>query len=383
MNLLAPFGFYGWGNIGDEATLQGFGRLVARSPQRFRVWLGSRNPRHTARVEPSFRYFHAERRDWRRWWAKRRTSAAVVAGGTPIMDCHGDYPFCELVPLIEEAHKRGRQIIFVGSGTERLQRDESRRIMANRIAPIVRYWTVRNELDRARLLEYGVPDERVCVAADMAWLLDPVSLDWGREQIRSWGIKTSGPLIGVNLVNQKPVPSLYPHLFDTVAEFLDNLIKTHGATILFLANDVKDIPGFDRSTALRTIAAMKYRDRTYLAPNEYLPPQKMMSLIANCNAIVSMRYHFCLFSALQGVPFLALQRSDKVSDLCWDLNWPFGTKLDDLEVGDLIPMYEALVMQGSAAVNHLRLRSTALRERACRNWAALEALHVRTELVNA
>ena len=92
MNLLAPFGFYGWGNIGDEATLQGFARLVARSPHRFRVWVGSHNPRHTARVEPSFRYFHHPFSDWTRRWANYRTSAVVVAGGTPIMDCHGDWP---------------------------------------------------------------------------------------------------------------------------------------------------------------------------------------------------------------------------------------------------------------------------------------------------
>ena len=46
----------------------------------------------------------------------------------------------------------------------------------------------------------------------------------------------------------------------------------------------------------------------------------MMSLIANCRLTLGMRYHFCLFSALQDVPFVALQRSDKVADLCWDLD---------------------------------------------------------------
>ena len=50
MNLVAPFGFYGWGNIGDEATLQGFARLMAGSPPKPRVWVASQNPRHTARA---------------------------------------------------------------------------------------------------------------------------------------------------------------------------------------------------------------------------------------------------------------------------------------------------------------------------------------------
>jgi polysaccharide pyruvyl transferase WcaK-like protein len=377
MNLLAPFGFYGWGNIGDEATLQGFARLVSRSQQRYRVWVGSRNPRHTARVEPSFQYFQAEVSDWRRLWANYRASAVVVPGGTPIMDCLGDWPLCEVVPLVEEANHRGRPIVFVGSGTEQLQREESRRIMADRLVPFVRYWTVRSEPDEARLIEYGVAPERVRVAADMAWLLELVSPDWGREQLRTWGVSTEGCLVGVNLMNEKPVRERHPHLFETVAPFLDYLVENYGASILFLANDVKESLGLDRSATLRTLAVMKHRDRTFLAPNQYWPPQKMMSLIANCYATVSMRYHFCLFSALQGVPFIALQRSDKVTDLCCDLDWSFGSDLNGLSVENLIALFGSLERQRAEAVSQLGVRIPVLREQACRNMIALKTLQDR------
>lgn len=377
MNLLAPWGFYGSGNIGDDATLQGFARLVARCPWRLRVWIGSRNPTHTGRVEPSFTYFHSEKNDWRRRWANYRTSAVVVAGGTPIMDCLGTWPLREIVPLIEEANHRGRPVVFVGAGTERLQRADSRRTFADRLAPFVRYWTVRCKRDEARLIEYGVPPECINATADMAWLLEPVSPAWGRQQLRSWGVSTESRLIGVNLMNEKPVRECHPHLFETVACFLDSLVENYGVSILFLANDVHEIMGFDRSATLQTLAAMKHRDRTFLAPNEYWPPQKMMSVIANCYVTLSMRYHFCLFSALQGVPFVALQRSDKVADLSWDLDWSFGTDLDGLRVEDLITLFEALESQRPAAVNQLGMRIPILRERACRNVIALETLQHR------
>jgi polysaccharide pyruvyl transferase WcaK-like protein len=402
VNLLAPWGFYGSGNIGDEATLQGFAQLVAQAQQPIRVWAGSRNPRHTARVAPSFRYFRAPFSEWdgcldlrprglwfryfqapfsdwswRRRWANYRTSAVVVAGGTPIMDCHGEWPFSELVPLIEDAHRRERPVVFVGSGTERLQREESRRIMADRLAPIVRYWTVRSEPDEARLIEYGVSPERIRVAGDMAWLLDPASPDWGREQLRSWGVATTGRLVGVNLMNEKQVRERQPHLLKTVARFLDRLVEHYDVSILFLASEVHEFTGFDRSATLQTLAAMKHRHRTFLAPNEYWPPQKMMSLIANCYVSVSMRYHFCLFSALQGVPFIALQRSDKVADLCWDLAWLFGANLDGLSGESLIALFQGLENQRAAAVNQLGVGIPILRERACSNVAALEALQDR------
>ena len=374
MNLLAPFGFYGWGNIGDEATLQGFAQLVDRSPHRFRVWVGSHNPRHTARVEPSFRYFYHPFSDWTRRWANYRTSAVVVAGGTPIMDCHGDWPLDEVVPLIEAAHHRGRPIVFVGSGTERLQRKESRRIMADRVAPIVRYWTVRSEPDEARLIEYGVPPERVRVAGDMAWLLEPVSSDWGRQQLESWGVSTAGRLVGVNLMNEKPVRDRYPQLVRTIAEFLDDLVENFDVSILFLANDVRETVGLDRATTLQTLGVMKHRDRTFLAPNEYWSPQKMMSLIANCDVTVSMRYHFCLFSALQGVPFLSLNRSDKVADLCWDLEWPFETGLNELRACDLVEKFDRIHRDPASANSLLRKQVPVLRARAEANMISLNLL---------
>src|SRR5262249_32477366 len=55
MRLVVPWGFYGWGNIGDEATLNGFARLMELSTRPSTVWVGSRNPVHTAKVEPAFR----------------------------------------------------------------------------------------------------------------------------------------------------------------------------------------------------------------------------------------------------------------------------------------------------------------------------------------
>lgn len=374
MNLLVPWGFYGWGNIGDEATLQGFARLVAYARQRFRVWVGSRNPCHTQRIEPSFRYFQTQRRDWTLWWMEKRTDAVVFAGGTPIMDCLGDWPLCEVAPLVEDAHRRGRSVAFVGVGTERLQRQQSWRIMADRLAPIVRYWTVRSEPDQARLIEYGVPPDRIHVAADMAWLLDPVSPYWGWQQIETWGLADHPRLIGVNLLGEKNILEREPRLFEKLAEFLDALIEEHGVFILFLANEVRDGETFDTAAAQQTQAAMKSRHQTFIAPNEYLAPQQMLSLIANCYATISMRYHFCLFSALQGVPFFALQRSDKVVDLCFDLDWQFGVKLSNLQVTDSLALFEAFEQERTATVDRLHMRLPILRGRAFTNLSGLASL---------
>ena len=374
VKLLAPFGFYGWGNIGDEATLQGFARLVARSPQQFRVWLGSRNPKHTALVEPSFRYFHAGQKDWRRWWANCRSDALVFPGGTPIMDVLGEWPFCELVPILELANSRGKPVVFIGTGTERLERDESKRLFGSAIAPRVRHWSVRCARDKNRLTAYGVAAERITVAGDMAWLLEPQSKDFGKRLLEKLGIVSNERLIAVNINSEAFMLKKEPNLCEKIGRFLDTAIERYGFHALFLCNEVREDKTFDKATSLAILGSMKRQDRALLVPNEYRTPQQMMSIIGCCDATISSRFHFCLFSALQGVPFLAIQRSDKVEDLCWDMDWPCGVSLENLSVPILSDFFQEICHNAAALRDSLLNKSEFMRERALKSSLTLDVL---------
>jgi len=63
------------------------------------------------------------------------------------MDCLGDWPLCEVVPLVEEANHRGRPIVFVGSGTERYSGGVSADHGGSRRSDC-RSWTVRSEPEK-------------------------------------------------------------------------------------------------------------------------------------------------------------------------------------------------------------------------------------------
>jgi hypothetical protein len=81
-----------------------------------------------------------------------------------------------------------------------------------------------------------------------------------------------------------------------------------------------------------------------------------------------------LFSALQGVPFLAIQRSDKVRDLCADIEWPFGLALGSVEVPALLDQVAEIRLQSAELSDRLR-RAVAERARASlKNQIALDAL---------
>jgi polysaccharide pyruvyl transferase WcaK-like protein len=375
-DLVVPFGFYGAGNIGDEATLQGFARLLSQCGADVRVAVASQNPDHTSWVEPAFTYFNAAGVDPRRYWAKLRADAHVFAGGTPIMDVLGEWPLNEVAAIVRAAVGKWRApVSFVGVGIEGLRSEESRRIVADAIVPHVRHWSVRSAHDRLRLLEYGASADAITVAADMAWLIAPATREFGRARLGRWGIDPRRPLVGVNVVNENGTFDREPHIVPALASALDALATNSGAQVIFLANEVREDSSFDKAAALRVMSGMRRSERAMLAPNEYLSPQQMMSLIGCCNLTISMRYHFCLFSALQSVPFIAIERSDKVSDLCLDLNWAASMKPPQLT--SEVVLGHATMMEEDVSLSwagELRSRVQDMKSRALRNVAGLVTL---------
>jgi polysaccharide pyruvyl transferase WcaK-like protein len=100
----------------------------------------------------------------------------------------------------------------------------------------------------------------------------------------------------------------------------------------------------------------------------------MMSIIGACAVAISTRYHFCLFAALQGVPFLALERSDKISDLCADLRWPFGTRIEEASPASLADHANLLLTASGPALRDMEARIAEMRARALVNARGLDAL---------
>jgi polysaccharide pyruvyl transferase WcaK-like protein len=206
----------------------------------------------------------------------------------------------------------------------------------------------------------------------MAWLLDPVPVAWGRDYLRSLGLDVDRPLVGVNLNNEPFMQREAPELLKHVARSLDQLIDQHGATAVFMCNDVNETPSADKAASALIRNAMRRPERAIIVPNVYWSPQQMLSLIGCCRVTLSTRYHFCLFSALQGVPFIALQRSDKVSDLCEDLQWTFGIPIEVVTTPRLVDLYARVATERRIWTGLLKYGAAEMRQRARMNQCALD-----------
>ena len=311
--------------------------------------------------------------------AWRTADAMVVPGGTPIADALGPWPLEEVTPLVDRAVAAGLPIVFVGIGTETLRSPESRRLFADRIALNVRRWTVRSARDERRLIEYGVPPERVTVAADMAWNLEPASPEFGRRVLSALGIDPATPLIGVNVNIEPFVRAAQPALLSALAAALDETAARHGARVVFMCNETRDGETYDLAASREVIGCMRHPELATIVPNRYWVPQEMMSMVACCRLTVSTRYHYCIFSVLQGVPFVAIERSDKVSDLSADLAWPHSVSLPEVGAGTLPAALCDAWTERDGLVALARTGTRLMRERAARNVLVIDALRGRAQ----
>jgi polysaccharide pyruvyl transferase WcaK-like protein len=290
------------------------------------------------------------------------------------MDVLGDWPLCELTPLVQATERWKVPLVFIGVGIENLRLEASRRIVADEIVPRVCHWSVRCDRDRQRLIECGASPDVITVAADMAWLIEPATPDFGDDRLRQWGVDPAQPLIGVNLVNENSVLDKQPDIVDSLAAALDRLADEMDARVIFLANEVREGSTYDKAAALQIMGRMKRADRAVLTPNEYFSPRQMMSIIDCCDLTLSMRYHFCLFSALQRVPFIAIERSDKVSDLCWDIAWLARVLPPVFDANEIVGHGMSLRKAGPMVDTELSLSVQRMKERALGNLTSVNAL---------
>jgi polysaccharide pyruvyl transferase WcaK-like protein len=292
------------------------------------------------------------------------------------MDVLGDWPLRDIVPLVRAGDKWKVPFVFVGCGIENLRLSQSKAIVSEELAPRVLHWSVRSDRDRERLVGYGVSERAVTTAADLAWLIEPVTQDQGRSLISQWGIGFERPLVAVNVANENLCFDRHPEMAAELASALDRLVSERDMRVLFVCSEVREGPTFDQAAAHRIMSRMKRSDGAILAPNDYLSPRELMSVISCCHLTITMRYHVCLFSALQRVPFIAIERADKVADLCWDLQWTARVKPPTFTAEELLEHARRLLNDKEAIADQLSQRMNTMKTRSLRNMATLHAIGV-------
>jgi polysaccharide pyruvyl transferase CsaB len=305
-------GSYGGLNLGDEAILQSIIFQLRRDlPVEITVF--SRDPEDTKtrhgveRAVPVRKLSRAEVLP-----EVERLDLLIVGGGGILFDAEARIYLREA--LI--AKEKGVPVMLYAIGAGPLA-DPGAQKAVRECLEQVEVVTVRERSAQRTLEEAGVHRD-IIVTADPALLLKPEPLP--RGILKHEGLEGRRRLIGMSV--REPgvaAPDIDPDDYHALlANAADYMVDRFDAGVVFVPMERSVL---DTQHSHAVIAKMLRAQRATVLKGEYTSGQ-LLSLIGKFDFAVGMRLHFLIFAALQGVPFVALPYSGKVTGLLEDLNVP-------------------------------------------------------------
>lgn len=291
-------GYYGMGNLGDEAVLAAFVQhLKEIDPEATCVAL-SGQPLETSaaygieavpRVSPG-----AIMREI------RKADIVVSGGGSLLQDVTGRRSVPYYLGIIILARMMGRPFSIYAQGLGPLNHTLSRWLV-KRTLPQSSVITVRDEGSARLLYELGVVRPEPVVVADPAFALT------ARKPDKS--IAVQGP--NTVMFCFRPWPGICGREAE-YAECIDRAVLELGITPVFLAFHPNQDLEISRCIAARCMAG---GSKPAVIPCE-MPPQEALWLISRAEMVVGMRLHSLIFAAASGVPAVAVDYDPKIQAHC-------------------------------------------------------------------
>ncbi len=359
----------GAGNIGDEAMFAGFLSGYSLSPGTTVEVYDARSP-FVEGLPQQFTYIDQRDRESCR---KAALSArrVLLACGTPVMEDWGlEWPMRFLGAELDYLVDRGCEVHALGVGVDPLASKEGVELFRKSFGRI-ETWTVRSAQCRRALLELGVADRKIHVAADLAWLFTPKGEkgNWAEGFWRELGIDASGPLIAVNVVNERWAGPTEAKT--AIALGLDEAVRRTGIQVAFICNEAREGDYFDAAAA-REVAGLMAGNAA-LVPAHHFTPSEMCALLGYCALTLSQRYHFTLLSILSGTVPLSFSRGWKMAGLLGELGEEPVGDMESCSPGVLTGRIEHALSKRAEIRERQQATARCLRTRAGENFVFLNS----------
>lgn len=353
-------GYYGFGNLGDEALLEVIvTQLRARYPSA-ELHVLSASPQATA---AALGVQAVPRWDMRAVGAAVKNADVLLSGGGG---------------LLQSATSLRSLLYYAGIVRTAVRAGKRVMVFAQSIGPldffgraIVREWckgiaaaTVRDARSQ-RLLASLLPATAVTQTADPVFLYEAPR---ERVDLSGEGLEPGRPFAIVSVRRANGLRERY----DAIARGVDRLAAAHGIRVAFLPI------GGAADAEVSTEVIRRCTSAPVLLPECDLP--RAASIIAQAHVVIGMRLHALILAASAGVPFLAIPYDPKVTALCEDLGYPLpplfsldppGAKPAPAAIDAIV---DRLCSERPALAEALVAAGAAVRAAAERNFEVLDQL---------
>jgi polysaccharide pyruvyl transferase CsaB len=345
-------GYFGSGNLGDDAILLGL--LEGLAGRGHDVTVLSGNPEETSRL---YGVRTVQRRNLR---LVRETiaghDALVYGGGSLFQDSTSIRSVLYYHGLVAWAKKAGKKVALVGQGVGPVRSFLGRRLTA-RAFGLADAVAVRDPASAALLRELGVPAAPV-VAADPAFLLPKPRQagDVGGFQVgemrtigiapRQWGKGGMGPVASL------------------IADF---------CRMVFQSNMMPVLVEMDRHEDATTIQEIEARLGGKAPAIQKVPtPTQLQERLARMDAVLAVRLHAGVLAANVGVPSMMLSYDPKVAAFAKEFDLPCHANLGVLTAQRLFDDFGAMLKDRPKLVQRLEAKLPEARRSARQNIVVIE-----------
>ena len=282
-------GYYGFGNAGDEAVLDGILATFAEIGLDERVTVLSGNPAQTHAYHPGVRTIHRYS-PFSVPRAIRGADLVISGGGSLLQDATSSRSLRYYLFILRLAQALRRKTMVYAQGIGPLKFDRSREAVG-RVLRRVSAITVRDSDSLALLESMGISGARV--VADPSFVAQP-DLEAADAVLARHGLKGKA-LLAVS-VRPWAENAWLPELAASIRWVCDALGLE---PVLIPMQPSEDTP-LCASVGCGPIVGGD------------LPPRALKGVIARCSLVIGMRLHSLMFAADAGVPFVALAYDPKV-----------------------------------------------------------------------
>jgi polysaccharide pyruvyl transferase WcaK-like protein len=360
MRLLVFGGWYGSGNIGDDAILIGLRNVFDEAASGIELVAISTDPAHTSRVcgVRSMRlkgprstvggglkeYFPAF----------RGVDGCLISGGTPFYD----YGYLSRgihvgLPMILD-----KKIFCFGVGVKPITSPlgvRFMRLLMSRTSLV----SARDEPSRKMLQAFTT--STVALTGDSALLMQPAREDAARRLLEGAGIEADEPAVAIcprllstdyrSHYHDRVEASTMGLIREGVAYAADRLLQ-EGYQVVFLPMHVAE-PDDDRVEIRDIQSRMSGRGARVVA--DWVHPREMMAALGLMRLVIGLRLHSLIFAASRGVPVVSVGYDSKMGGFM-ELVGAEGCLADPADRSDLY-LKARMALDGGKAVSAVLLRS--------------------------
>lgn len=309
----AVSGYYGFGNLGDDAILHAICGMFRLFPVPVRLTVLSNNPSDTIRqyglnAVPRFSPMELLR-------TLKNSDILISGGGSLLQNKTSTRSLLYYLAVIRLAQLLQKPVVVYANGIGPLIGGRNRRLV-RKIIDKCALVTLRDHQSLQELRSLGVTRGDLHVTGDPAFTLMPTRPP--RAMLRELGISDGERVVGISVRNLRE----NDHFPEQFARLCDRLSAELGKTIVFLVMQESRDEAISREI-MAQMSAPAYLAKT---PGD---PGAMLSLIRDMDAVVSMRLHTIIFAAQMQVPVVGCVYDPKVSAFLEMLELPScGTPRD-------------------------------------------------------